>query len=44
MIRDNGDGVRGPLKVIFPFGKGEDDSEEFSVVDVIVLFGKREGL
>ena len=44
MIHDNGDGVWGPLKVMFPFGKGEDDGEEFSVVDVIVLFGKRKGL
>ena len=43
MIRDNGDGVQGPLKVIFLFGKGEDDGEEFSVVDVIVPFGKRKG-
>ena len=44
MICDNGDGMRGPLKVMFPFGKGKDDGEEFSVVDVIVPFGKREGL
>ena len=44
MIRDNRDGVRGLLKVMSPFGKGEDDSEEFPVVDVIVPFGKREGL
>ena len=44
MICDNRDGVRGPLKVMFPFGKGEDDGKEFPVIDVIVLFGKREGL
>ena len=43
MIHDNGDGVQSSLKVMFPFRKGEDDSKEFSVIDVIVPFGKREG-
>ena len=44
MIHDNGDGVWGPLKVMFSFGEGKDDSEEFPVVDVIVPLGKKEGL
>ena len=44
MICDNRDRVWGSLKVMFPFGKGEDDGEEFSIIDVIVPFGKREGL
>ena len=44
MICDNRDGVQDPLKVMFPFGEGEDDGKEFPVVDVIVLLGKREGL
>ena len=44
MIRDNRDGMRDSLKVMFPFGEGEDDGEEFPVVDVIVLLSKREGL
>ena len=44
MICNNGDGVWGPLKVMFPFGEGKDDGEKFPVVDVIVPLGKREGL
>ena len=44
MICDNGDGVQGLLKVMFPFEEGKDDSEEFPVIDVIVLLSKREGL
>ena len=44
MICDNGDGVQGLLKVMFPFREGEDDGEEFPIIDVIVLLGKRDGL
>ena len=44
MIHDNGDGMWGFLKVMFPFREGKDDSKEFPVVDVIVPLGKREGL
>ena len=43
MIRDDGDGVRGSLEIMPPFREGKNDGKEFSVIDVIVLFCKREG-
>ena len=44
MISEDRDGVRSSLQVLFPFNKGEDNSKEFAIVDVIVSFGRREGL
>ena len=35
---------RGSLKVVVPHLQGIDDSEEFSVVDIIVSFGWEEGV
>ena len=44
MISDDGDRVRGSLKIVLPFREGEDDSKEFSVVNVIVVLDKGEDL
>ena len=44
MISDDGDKVRGSLKIVLPFREGEDDSKEFSVVNVVVVLSEREGL
>ena len=44
MIGEDRDGVRSSLQVLFPFNKGEDNSKEFVIIDVIVSFGQREGL
>ena len=43
VIRDDRDGVRGSLEIMLPFQEGKNDGKEFSVVDVIILFYKREG-
>ena len=43
VIHDDRDGVRGSLEIMLPFREGENDSKEFSVVDVIISFCKREG-
>ena len=42
MVGDNGDRVGCTLNVLTPFGEGKDDRKEFSVVDVIVSFGREE--
>ena len=44
MIGEDRDRVRSSLQVLFPLNKGEDNSKEFAIIDVIVLFGRREGL
>ena len=43
MISEDGDRVRGPLQILLPLGKGEDNSKEFLVIDAIVALGQREG-
>ena len=43
MIGDDGDRMRGALEVMLPFREGEDDSKEFSVINVIVALSEREG-
>ena len=44
VIGEDGDGVRSPLQVLFPFHKSEDNGEELSIVNVVVTFGRGEGL
>ena len=44
MISEDRDRVRGPLQILFPFGKGKDNGKEFLVIDVVVVLGQREGL
>ena len=39
VIGEDGDGVRSPLQVLFPFHKSKDNGEEFSIVNVVVAFG-----
>ena len=44
MIGEDRDGVRSSLQVLLPLNKGENNSKEFAIIDVIVSFGRREGL
>ena len=44
MIGEDRDGVRSSLQVLFPLNKGEDNSKKCVIIDVIVSFGRREGL
>jgi hypothetical protein len=44
MISDDGDQMSGPLKILFPFRKSEDNSKKLSIIDVIVLFSGNERL
>ena len=44
VISDNRDRVWGALEVLLPFREYKDDSKEFPVIDVIVLFGWGEHL
>ena len=43
MICDYNHSVFSPGKVVAPFFPGQDDSEEFPIIDVIVLLCRREG-
>ena len=43
MVGDDGNGVRCSLNVLMPFGKGENDRKEFTVIDVIIPFSGKEG-
>ena len=40
MVGNDGDRVCGPLEVLAPFLQSEDYSEEFSIVDVVVVLGR----
>ena len=42
MIGDDGDGKRSSLEVVFPLSESKDDRKQFSVVNIVVLFGKGE--
>ena len=42
VISDNGDRVRGALEIMLPFGEGEDDSKEFSVINIVVVLSEGE--
>ena len=44
VISEDRDRVRGPLQVLLPFNKGEDNSKELVIIYVIVAFGRGEGL
>ena len=44
MVGDDGNGVGCSLNVLTPFGKGENDCKEFSVINVIVAFGGEKGM
>ena len=43
MISDNSDWMGGASKVLLPLVQSQDDSKEFSVIDIIVSFGWCEG-
>ena len=40
MISEDGDRVRSPLQILFPFCKSEDNSKEFLIIDVVVTLGQ----
>ena len=44
VIHENLDWEGGSMKVVTPGLECPDDSKEFSVIDIIVLFCRREGL
>ena len=44
MVGDDGNRVGCSLNVLTPFGESKNDCKEFSVIDVIVLFGGEEGM
>ena len=44
VVGDNGNGMWGTLEILFPFGESEDDGEEFSIINIIIIFGRGESL
>ena len=44
MISEDRDRVSGPLQILFPFSKGEDNGKEFLIIDIVVALGQGEGL
>ena len=44
MVGEDRDGVRSSLQVLLPFHKSEDDSEELSIIYIVVTFCRGEGL
>ena len=42
MIGDDGDSKRSSLKVVFSLNESKDDHKQFSVINIIVSFGKGE--
>ena len=44
VVGDNGDRVRCSLDILMPFHEGEDDHEEFSIIDVIVALSRKKGM
>ena len=44
VIGEDRNWVRSPLQVLFPFNKGEDNSEELPIIYVIIVFSQGEGL
>ena len=44
VVGDDGNGVGRSLNILTPFSKGKDDCKEFSVIDVIIPFGRKEGV
>ena len=43
VVGDDGDWVRCSLDILPPFHEGKDDHEEFTIIDVVVPFGRKEG-
>ena len=43
MVCDDGDRVRCSLNVLMPFCESKNDCKQFSVIDIIILFGREEG-
>lgn len=43
MVHDNGDWVRHALNVLPPFSESKEDRKKFSIINVIILFGREEG-
>ena len=44
MISENLDGEGGTMEVVSPGFEGMDDCQEFSIIDIVILFCWREGL
>ena len=44
MIGEKGDGIGGSLEVVVPMVKGMDNSEQLSIINIVVAFGRGEGL
>ena len=44
MVVEDGSWEWGSLNVMLPGAEGANDTEEFSIVDLIVSFGRRKGL
>ena len=44
MVSDNGHRMWGTLEILSPFREGKDGSEEFSIINVIVVFGRGKSL
>ena len=43
MVHNNGNGMRHSLNVLPPFSESENGCEEFSIVNIIVMFSREEG-
>ena len=44
VVGDNGNGMWSILEILFPFRESEDDGEEFSIINIIIIFGRGESL
>ena len=44
MVGEKGDGMRSSLEVVAPMVKGVDNSKQLSIVNIVVAFGRGEGL
>ena len=44
MVGDDGDRMGGSLDILFPFFQCKDHSEEFTIIDVVVSFGRNKCL
>ena len=43
VVGDDGNRVGRSLNILAPFSKGKNDCKEFSVIDVIISFSRKEG-
>ena len=44
MVSEKGDRMGGPLEVVVPMVKGMDNGEQLAIIDIVVSFGRGEGL